>query len=77
MNAIKLLRNTASARTHNPGAPLSPAHRPPQSGLEPEWWTAGWSDATAPLDERCEQIFGDLKPAYDRVGDCSDPLGTP
>jgi len=77
MNAIKLLRNAASARAHNPGASLPPAPRPPQPGLEPEWWTAGWSDATAPLDERCEQIFGDLKLAYERVRDYSDPLGTP
>jgi hypothetical protein len=70
---IKLLRNGASAQVHNPGA--SPVPRlVPQLG--PEWWTTGWREATEPLDDRCEQVLGEIRRAWGRVRDFSDPLGT-
>jgi len=75
MNHIKLLRNGASARGHNPGALPSP-HTPPIPVLAPEWWTAGWEQSTTPLDERCEELLRQIKRSWSRVRDFSDPLGT-
>ena len=73
MNHIRLLRNGVSARGHTSGALPIPR---PVPALGPEWWTTGWREATEPLDERCEQIFGEIRRAWGRVRDFSDPLGT-
>ena len=73
MNHIKLLRNGASARAHNPGA-LPIPHPIPQLGRE--WWTADWDNAVGPLDARVEVVLKQLHRDYKRVRDFSDPRGT-
>ena len=75
MNNIKLLRHGTSTRAYNPGAPLSPPPAPVPP-LGPEWFTQGWAESTAPLDERCEELLRQIKRSWSRVRDFSDPLGT-
>jgi len=73
MSNIRLLRHGASTRVHGPGASPTPA---PIPRLGREWWTSGWQQATEPLDDRCEQLHGEIRRAWGRVRDFSNPLGT-
>jgi hypothetical protein len=75
MGNIKLLKCGNGPRAYPSAA--SPRACGPTPLLGREWWTAGYGVATAPLDERCEALYGDIKRAYGRVRVFSDPKGTP